>query len=1114
MPGNAHILVGCGGSGIKTLTRMNELLSEDYYWRRRINTDVYYVVVDTDQEELREFEQNVHRQLAGCPDKPYILPIALSQGVVTLQPLVHQYFLSPFEGGANEEGRKRLYDHWWNRGPRAPFTAPDVRPVTEGAGQCPPVSYFLTWKNLEKLGNEFDTLIREIQKRQGGFGTMDVLNFLCIAGLSGGTGRGSWSLIAFKLRQLFEQYGRPAAPRAFLYDSSVFEDIYKSYGDQRLSMRVNALTGWSELTCWIRNVVDGKSTPDEIYKYRLPNMKQPENEGSDVLNVDLELDVLSASPVDHAYLIAGGSDRAALDNHYQYYEMVGAGIYAALSKSSIDRAQINSNHPYLGLATAMFEVNASTLRRYFESQARVQSIKTLSASHDDVVDKYVAEFFNKAGLAIGVTEDDRSAFTPDIKGTFIQRFIAALNEKCKGRLTGLDQALEEDSVEEVTRRVRGILAKNEDLVRSAYDEVAEKTDTDPGQVAADLAQQLFDETKSVTDVRLFVEKVSNDLEQEVEAMPAEMPLRRAEDPRLLVEDFASRPIPFVTRHFNEGECKKLQELSARGIARVNYPVIREVLGEQYRAWGGRVRQLSRNASDLVTSLQKLEHKFVTERERASTDHGSAFDNQFSDFDRPEDALEERFSARKFYRRILKPVMKEGGDLDLLEKVIEIELDLYNVCRDALMSDAQWTEAEAYDQRKKLQRRLEEAIRETVGIGDDFIAKHFSIRGVIEQARLAWQQRLHKKMSQDDRGHLEEKFKEFFGFIPKRTSTGNEIEYQFPDEDDFILQMAASLARTCKPHWILRKGDEGKFRVVLFVPTSLDKEAAESRVKDIVGDESVQAEVYPEQMKPDDSGEMVSNPFILLAYSTQGIDRMADIASFDYWESESGVTELVEMCERTDGKSIFDSSNNNGIGYVDPMYVNETKLSSQRWKPWAKDVSLHEEHVNSTLDGLLYALFPGADAQGPLADVVAKVTERNWAMPLIHDKGKKRYAFTRLALHWDGDAAREDQQTPRGWEPGKPVAPNASLHHAYEVLLGSNPETARADWRQRIIAESTVFWRDVLLKVNCAQGSPAYDALLDAYIDWLGAQRLATDDDHPDKAVWEQLIQRATDMRSA
>jgi hypothetical protein len=205
---------------VRTLIRLNELLSQDYYWRRRIDNEIFYVVVDTDIEEIKEFHAAIRSHLKGVKDPPYTTPVKLAEGVTHLKPLINQYFFEPFKSATDTSGRDRLLAHWWNRGPQSLFTAPNVIGVTDGAGQCPPVSYFLTWKSLEGLEGQFKQLIEEVQKRQHGFGNIDVLNFIIVAGLAGGTGRGSWELIAFKLREMFRRYKKTPKPRAFLFDAT------------------------------------------------------------------------------------------------------------------------------------------------------------------------------------------------------------------------------------------------------------------------------------------------------------------------------------------------------------------------------------------------------------------------------------------------------------------------------------------------------------------------------------------------------------------------------------------------------------------------------------------------------------------------------------------------------------------------------------------------------------------------------------------------------------------------------------------------------------------------------------------------------------------------------
>ena len=121
--------------------------------------------------------------------------------------------------------------------------------------------------------------------------------------------------------------------------------------------------------------------------------------------------------------------------------MVGAAIYAALSKSSITRAEINSNRSYVGLATATFEVNAMALRRYFEAQAHFRAAKMLEKVDEDEVANQVGEFFKLTQLEVNITPNDPGTrFRPDPQGLFFQRVLVRLDEKCRNRLGALEQA--------------------------------------------------------------------------------------------------------------------------------------------------------------------------------------------------------------------------------------------------------------------------------------------------------------------------------------------------------------------------------------------------------------------------------------------------------------------------------------------------------------------------------------------------------------------------------------------------------------------------------------------------------------------------------------------------
>ena len=1103
MPGRAHVIVGCGGSGIKTLRRLNQLLSQDSYWRQRMDNDIYYVIVDTSVEELRKFEEGVSKDLRGASDRLHIVTVQLSHGETHLQPLVNSHMQDPFTDGRNPEGRKRLFDHWWNRGFDDPFIAPGVTPLTRGAGQCPPVSYFLTWKALKPLEEQFDKLIGEIQRRQNGFGRYDELNFLIVAGLSGGTGRGSWELIAFKLRELFMKHGTAPVPRAFLFDSSIFRNVFEERPELREQMQINALTGISQLSCWLANRREGHVNRKRSFAYQLPSLgKTPENPATDVLQVNLDVDVNNAAPVNHAYIICGDNAVSRLADSEQYYEMAGAGIYAALSKSVILDSAINSSFPVMGLATATYEVNAASLRLYFETQARVHVARMLAHAHEDQVHEKVAEFFKRTNLRVDVTNDDPvTYFRPDVRGLFLQRVLDRLDKKSNSRLGAFEQALNDDNLDESRRLVRGLMTKRDEIVEECFREVIRDERVDPTGEAGRLVKELFDQTRSVADVRRFLETIQAGLEEEWDELPTEISFGR-ENPVELVESLSSRSLPVFGRRFDAGERKQLLDGARRCIPRANYPAIRDQLETLYKRWTKEIDRLRENAADMLHCLSRLEQKFGRQREAVVGGNQDAFSLLFAHPEKPEEILE-RFSARKFYRRDLRPVLAQGDDLKLLADQVELSKELFDVTSVALGRDRQFSEGEASDVRKQLERQVEHAIESTVGIPDRFITDHFSIRRVIDGHRTAWNKRLSmKNLSHDQRTHLLERFQEVFGFQPEMNQHGHDVECEMPELEEMIFQMGASLARTCKPYWKLQSGRGKDFRVDVFVPTDKDQSTATKRINACLADPSIQVAAYSEL-----GGQHMANPFILLAYSTQGADNVDDIESLNYYNNPEILNVLKETEDQT-GRTVFEGGRNGGIGYVDPLYVRDETIRSLRWRPWYTQDSVKAFDEHQALDALLYALFPGgAAASETIRQLLDNLNKIGWTLPLVVNKGGNRFAFTRLPLEYIGGKARTDQQTQDldGWDTDKPLSPNAGLQNVYDVLSGHG-EGSKPAWRDRMLRESTTFTDLVLRDLNVAGGMPVHRQLLDDYTAWLGEMSRNTAEEGS-REVWKKLLAR-------
>jgi len=1101
-----NILVGCGGSGSKTLQRVNKLLSEDPRMRSRIDNDFYYIIVDTEAAEVEEFEAAIRQQMRGA-GMPVIKAITLSQGIPILQRVVDRHFVDPFEGrddGEAVKGRERLEEHWWVKDGE-PFRAPDVSPLAKGAGQCPAASYFLAWNFLESMSNQFEDLVHQIEKRtQLNKVTLEgsIINFCIVAGLSGGTGRGCWELIAFKLRQLFEQQNCSLRPIAYLFDSSCYRNVFRSRPDQELSMRVNALTGISELSCWMRNIHRPDSSGGAVIPYRLPSLAAPADEDMDVLKTNMKVDVKAAAPVHMAYLVCGSSDIATLDQNRDYHKMVGTAIYAALTKSAIDSAGINSHFAYLGLASASFEVDAETLRKYFECRLRCNAVDTLRSDAKDDVESHVHEFFRQTGLYLDVNARDRSKLRPDGKGTFLQRLGVHLLEACETELGSLDEELQAQRVKEVLGAMEDLMNGNDGAVDVAFKAAEESMTADPRQVAGHLVEELYKKTRSVKAVRDFINMLCGTLQKVIDDLPVPSKLRldESQDPQKLVHKYKGKEYLGVAGpSFNEQESEELRNAVKPALVYANYAAITKKLDDYYKSLCHTLLAYRANGDFVESQLEAVRTKFERQLQELCGAQNDPYDSLFTKGERPEQAIAHQFASSNFYRRVLKPVMSPEREKEILGEV-QFGDELNRLILSTLKSRD--IDVEDQDTKVKLRRGLETHVRSGVALEPDFMTRNFSIRSVITDLRKCWQTRLREiRGDRDVWDNMCEQFTTFFGVEPQRD--GDDVV--LPDNEEFVMRMGISLANNCHPYWLLRpKSKVQEQRVTIFLPLtegsgSLDEASAAEKAEADLPGQKVDVKF----------GKRDSNEFILLAYATAGVDAVKDIRSFDYWKDDANVMRWLRRCEDPDGMSMFDSSENNkGRGYPEPMVVRDERLTSLRWRPWHKpaEVGAGQDDIDRSVDALMYALLE------PTGAIKESLDAMGWSLPLIKDTGSQRFAFTRPPYRYEDQAVTQDRLH---WAAEQPIG--QSICRVHDGFLGKTEKDGElkkmgVSWRNRILEESEVFWGPVATKCGFNRGSDAYKRLLTAQEDILGNLKDAADGD--DRPVFEMLVKRVTELRSA
>ena len=75
-----NLFIGCGGSGLATLTSLNRLLAQNKGTLPRLDDEVYYLAVDTDSSALDNFERDIREQTGTSP-APFIQRVHLLEGI-------------------------------------------------------------------------------------------------------------------------------------------------------------------------------------------------------------------------------------------------------------------------------------------------------------------------------------------------------------------------------------------------------------------------------------------------------------------------------------------------------------------------------------------------------------------------------------------------------------------------------------------------------------------------------------------------------------------------------------------------------------------------------------------------------------------------------------------------------------------------------------------------------------------------------------------------------------------------------------------------------------------------------------------------------------------------
>ncbi len=396
------LLVGCGGSGIKSLMRFNELMSSNRDWRENMSERIAYLVVDTEVDMVRKFEASVAKDMDGVTPSFY-QPVTPTDGYYKLSEITERF------AHKDAESLEILSKHWWfTPDGKHPFAADGIAPISAGAGQCPPISYLSVWHKIEEVKAKVEKLIINLIKGNSHeVNPISELQVYIVAGLAGGTGRGSWNTVAYAVKQVLkEKYHSDVDIAGVFFDAKCFADV--AAGSQ-VNLGVNAITGFSEVSAWMKL---SKGT-EKGYSFTLPSLTNPK--GTPVMEIKHAAGAPNSSdrcPINEAYVICekASDGSAPLSENNEYFLMAGSALYSLVTGAELFRAwKVNGNRGVQSLAAISYEVNSMGLRSFFQTRLRRVQLKNIIKAADEVVSSDIAAFLgdnDSAGTFFGQTKLD------------------------------------------------------------------------------------------------------------------------------------------------------------------------------------------------------------------------------------------------------------------------------------------------------------------------------------------------------------------------------------------------------------------------------------------------------------------------------------------------------------------------------------------------------------------------------------------------------------------------------------------------------------------------------------------------------------------------------------
>ena len=888
------LFIGCGGSGITTLLRVNELLAGNPATRQRIREDISYLVIDTEVKKVETFKDQVKDQMLGAGE-PLMRLVQVSKGFVNLDDIVH-----PNIDGQKDPARKALIrQHWWfapnEQGVPSegePFRAIAIHDIFKGAGQCGPISFLTTWNYLPQLEEDVMSILEEIQIRNTDDPkALENLRVYIVTGTAGGTGRGCWNLVAFKIRQCLKKFGVQVEPSGIFFDATCFKNVWVESPGEKIKNQMNSLTGMSELSAWLRLPKEGS------FKYELPNLSRPDTTGKvSVLKVE-DSDKSGMSPISAAYLIFGNNGSAHLKDNTQYHEMAAAALYALVAADTfIAPGNVNRPEMVRSFAATTFEIDTVKIRRYMETMVRLhysQSLYNSTTSTEEEANGMVGKvkdeldeksFLSKTGFCVlepvtatslggdagsktilqklmAKAKDAVGFDTDQSLYTTTSNFEKALNEQDKLRSTNIVRELldNEDVRGDVIDAVEKVLLEN-GLDDQSLDNTLKKLVMDAFYVPG--SKDRAELKPSVARARALIKILEKVFNKSVEnlmgtddapvtiAVAGDVTVKDAED---CANKFISGPLEAASdrkatdffKMFSKEEIISLKEDFQSYQTASLFFCLQTHLAKKFKRASEGLKLLDTSLQILENALEDVKKEFEQELckkfDCSSTDE--VFDKIFvrDDDDAIFASLPTENSYLTVYRRVLRPIFNPEAIADMMKDPVlnggPISKRLVKDVEDLIIGKRYESSDDA---RHAIKKAFVGLVTDNVSLpsvnGMTFMDANFSFMKILEHNLERWNRLLKNRWAAEDtRGIITDRFRIFLGVGEEDLGKTDQNQGRI-EPDTLLANIVASMVKTCRP-WIQLKGtaEMRYLKTIALVPVELkagtdEEEEFETRVK--------------------------------------------------------------------------------------------------------------------------------------------------------------------------------------------------------------------------------------------------------------------------------------------